>query len=244
MQCTKCHQMYDDHMQYCPYCGAPNEHPAVYTQNDLNETPPTPPQSAPRNAAPPVALEKQPPTPSQQEQQPQSQAAPPRIPNAQQPVQDPVSLEKPYAPAAGQPGAQYNPNAQQWTHRPQQPAPPPNAPMPQWGQSQPPAGMNLAAGFAVTSLCCGIASLLLGMLGVAGIVLGIAGIVFGVLAKKRAVPGQSTGMATAGFVCGIIGLVIGIIVLCAWLSCLAVLGSWNYPYYDTYDFYHDFYEFY
>lgn len=76
-------------------------------------------------------------------------------------------------------------------------------------------------GFAIASLCCGIASIVFCCLSFLGIICGACGIVFGVLSLKKEAP-NGKGMALAGLICGAVGAVLAIslwIVTCACSGC-------------------------
>ena len=81
-----------------------------------------------------------------------------------------------------------------------------------------------APAFAITSMCCGIASIVLCCFGILGLACGICAIVFGILSMKKEAP-NGKGMALAGLICGGIGT---FLTLAVWISscvCTGCLGS-------------------
>lgn len=66
-------------------------------------------------------------------------------------------------------------------------------------------------GFAIASLCCGIASILCCCLWYISFFVGIAGIVLGIIAMKKGTAGK--GMATAGLITSIVGIVLAILAI-------------------------------
>ena len=75
-------------------------------------------------------------------------------------------------------------------------------------------------GFAITSLCCGIASIVLCCFNYIGVIFGLFAVAFGIISLIREAP-NGKGMAVSGLICGGIGLFFTVVV---WFSSLAFTG--------------------
>ena len=75
-------------------------------------------------------------------------------------------------------------------------------------------------GFAIASMCCGIASIVFCCVGFLGLICGVCGIVFGIISMKKEAP-AGKGMALAGLICGGVGT---LLTLVAWISSCACTG--------------------
>ena len=78
--------------------------------------------------------------------------------------------------------------------------------------------------FAITSMCCGIASIVLCCFGIFGLASGICAIVFGILSMKKEAP-NGKGMALAGLICGGIGTLLTLIVWISSCACTGCMGA-------------------
>jgi len=75
-------------------------------------------------------------------------------------------------------------------------------------------------GFAITSLCCGIASIVLCCFNFIGVIFGICAVVSGIISMVRENP-NGKGMAVSGLICGGVGLFFTVVV---WFSSMAFTG--------------------
>ena len=85
----------------------------------------------------------------------------------------------------------------------------------------PPVGNPSKNGFAIASLCCGIASIVCCCFTGVGLVLGILGLVFGILSLKS----QKRTMAIVGLVFGACGAAIGLFYIIVYVLTVSSYGG-------------------
>ncbi len=95
------------------------------------------------------------------------------------------------------------------------------------GYVQPGTNPGGTMGFAIASLCCGVASILaVCFVGWLGLVLAITGAALGGVSLATHKPGK--GMAIAGVVCSIVTIVLFVVVIIAAVACYASLSPYYY----------------